>query len=328
MDATRGRVAIVGAGMSGLACGHALTEWGYDVVLFDKSRGPGGRVCTRRRESARFDHGAQYFTVSDPQFDRVIQRLGDAGVVAPWVGRFGTWTDGSMSVKDSGRPRWVGVPRMSALPKAVAYGLDIRLQRRIVKITTVENMWALTDDQGGVASGFDWVVVTCPGPQAQSLIPVASPLYGVAGGFDYQPCWAAMIGFESPVQWGYDGVALDHDVLAWVARDSSKPGRGDGERWVLHAQPGWSRMNVDTEPEGVLRALRAAFREVSGGLPAETAVGGIHRWLYARSTQVGSRPVNLDPSLRLGLCGDGASGARLEQAWLSGIELARGIAEQ
>jgi predicted NAD/FAD-dependent oxidoreductase len=216
---------------------------------------------------------------------------------------------------------------MSALPKAAGHGLDIRLQTRIFSLNRVKNKWAITDEQGGVASGFDWVVITCPGPQAQSLIPVASPLYGVAGDFGYQPCWAAMIGFESPVQWTYDGVALDHEVLAWVARDSSKPGRGDGDRWVLHAQPDWSRMNVDTEPEVVLRVLRAAFREVSGVLPPETDAGDIHRWLYARSTQVGSRPVSLDPSRRLGLCGDGASGARLEQAWLSGIDLARGIAE-
>jgi renalase len=327
MDSIRGRVAIVGAGVSGLSCAQALVEWGYEVVLFDKSRGPGGRVCTRRRESARFDHGAQYFTVSDPQFDRVVQRLVDAGVVAPWVGRFGTWADGSVSVQDSGRPRWVGVPRMSSLARAAGDGLDIRLQSRIIDINRLENKWTLTDEQGTTSSGFDWVVVTCPGPQAQSLIPVASPLYGVAGGFDYQPCWAALLAFESPVPWAYDGVSLDHNVLAWVARDSSKPGRGDGDRWVLHAQPGWSRTNVATEPEVALSVLRAAFREVSGGLPTETAAGGIHRWLYARSTHVGSRPVNLDRSRRLGLCGDGASGARLEQAWLSGIEMAKVITE-
>jgi len=215
---------------------------------------------------------------------------------------------------------------MSSLPRAAAEGLDIRLQRRVVELNRVEKKWTVTDDQGGVTAGFDWVVITCPGPQAQPLIPAASPLHKIAGHFDYQPCWAAMMSFEAPVQWPYDGVRLDHDVLAWVARDSSKPGRGVGERWVLHAQPAWSHMNVDAWPEVVLNSLRAAFREVSGGLPAEIA-GGIHRWLYARSTQVGSRPVSLDPSRQLGLCGDGASGARLEQAWLSGVEVARGMTE-
>ncbi len=327
VKSARGRVGIVGAGASGLACGQVLRGLGYEVVLFDKSRGPGGRVCTRRRELERFDHGAQYFTVSAPEFERAVQGWVDAGVVAPWAGRFGSWRDGTVSVKDAERSRWVGVPTMSALPRAASEGLDIRLQRRVVALNRVGERWAVIDDQGGVAPGFDWVVITCPGPQAQRLIPVASPLHQIAGDFDYQPCWAAMLSFTEPVGWPYDGVRLNHDVLEWVARDSSKPGRGGGERWVLHAQPAWSSMNVDVEPDVALRTLKAAFREVSGGCTEEKVTGSIHRWLYSRSTHVGSKPASLDQSRGLGLCGDGASGARLEQAWLSGIELARSIAE-
>jgi renalase len=324
---TRARIGIVGAGASGLACGQALSEVGYEVVLFDKSRGPGGRVCTRRRDLERFDHGAQYFTVSNPEFERAVQPWVVAGVVVPWAGRFGSWRDGTVSVNGTDRTRWVGVPTMSALPRAASEGLDIRLKCRVVELNRVGGRWAVTDEQGGVVPGFDWVVITCPGPQAQALIPVASPLHQIAGDFDYQPCWAAMLSFEESLVWPYDGVRLNHDVLEWVARDSSKPGRGDGERWVLHAQPAWSQKNLEAEPKVVLRALIAAFREVSGGFAENKVTGSIHRWLYSRSRQAAARPVSLDKSRGLGLCGDGASGARLEQAWLSGVELARCVYE-
>jgi predicted NAD/FAD-dependent oxidoreductase len=58
--------AIIGAGMAGLACADALKEAGHNVALFDKGRGPGGRMSTRRMETplgeVAFDHGAQYFT--------------------------------------------------------------------------------------------------------------------------------------------------------------------------------------------------------------------------------------------------------------------------
>jgi predicted NAD/FAD-dependent oxidoreductase len=57
------RIGIVGAGIAGLACAQGLVRHGHDVVLFDKGRGPGGRMSTRRMETPRglahIDHGAQ-----------------------------------------------------------------------------------------------------------------------------------------------------------------------------------------------------------------------------------------------------------------------------
>ena len=42
------RVGIVGAGVAGAACARALADAGCAVQVFDKSRGVGGRMATRR----------------------------------------------------------------------------------------------------------------------------------------------------------------------------------------------------------------------------------------------------------------------------------------
>ena len=42
------RIAIIGAGMAGLSCADALRDEGHEIALFDKGRGPGGRMSTRR----------------------------------------------------------------------------------------------------------------------------------------------------------------------------------------------------------------------------------------------------------------------------------------
>ena len=56
------QIAIVGAGMAGLSCATRLAALGHELVLFDKGRGPGGRMATRRVEAdgtmLRFDHGS------------------------------------------------------------------------------------------------------------------------------------------------------------------------------------------------------------------------------------------------------------------------------
>ena len=80
-------VAIVGAGMAGLSCAAALKTAGASITLFDKSRGPGGRMSTRRSAHRRYDHGAQYFTARDPDFQAVVARWTADGLVAPWTGR-------------------------------------------------------------------------------------------------------------------------------------------------------------------------------------------------------------------------------------------------
>ena len=52
-------VAIVGAGLSGLSCAHALQAQGVKVTVFDKSRGVSGRMSTRRGDGWQADHGAR-----------------------------------------------------------------------------------------------------------------------------------------------------------------------------------------------------------------------------------------------------------------------------
>lgn len=44
------RIAVIGSGMAGLSCADMLERAGHAVALFDKGRGPGGRMSTKRVE--------------------------------------------------------------------------------------------------------------------------------------------------------------------------------------------------------------------------------------------------------------------------------------
>ena len=65
---TEGAVAIVGAGLAGLACARVLFGAQHAVTVLEKSRGVGGRIATRRVGRLAFDHGAQYLMVRDAGF--------------------------------------------------------------------------------------------------------------------------------------------------------------------------------------------------------------------------------------------------------------------
>ena len=81
--------------MSGLVCARTLLDHGFKVSVFEKGRGPGGRMSTRRTEDElQFDHGAQYFTVRDRLFRRYVESWQHDGIVAPWRGRIVVLSEG------------------------------------------------------------------------------------------------------------------------------------------------------------------------------------------------------------------------------------------
>ena len=52
------RVAVIGAGLAGLTAAARIAAGGAAVTVYDKSRGLGGRLATRRSPQGSFDHGA------------------------------------------------------------------------------------------------------------------------------------------------------------------------------------------------------------------------------------------------------------------------------
>ena len=75
------RIIIVGAGLAGLMAAQSCVQAGHNVIVFDKGRSVGGRLATRRIDSAVLDHGAQFFTVRDAAFQIHVDTWFSAGVV-------------------------------------------------------------------------------------------------------------------------------------------------------------------------------------------------------------------------------------------------------
>ncbi len=321
MQQTDYDVAIVGAGISGLACARRLVEAGLDVVVLDKSRGAGGRLCTRRAGASRFDHGAQYFTARSPDFVKAVSRWAEAGAVAVWDGRFGRHQGGVVGPDPGDEARWVGAPRMSALGRHLSVGLNLSLSTRVVRLERRTGAWAVYAEAGEICAARH-VLLSCPGPQASALLPEGCALADAAASMAYGPCWAAMVSFAAPTDFPYDGVRLMDHSLGWVARDSSKPGREAGERWVIHGTPAWSSGHLETDADEVGRLLAAELAKLVGGSPA---VESTHRWLYALTSVGVPSWAEWDPENGLGLFGDGLAAPRVEAAWLSGRAMAERV---
>ena len=124
------QIAIVGAGIAGLACARKLAKAGVNSVVFDKGRGVGGRVATRRSGDFQFDHCAPYFTATADDFDTYLRGLIGTGHAAPWV-------------DDKGHAWTVGKLGMSGIAKGMALRLDDWLGTQITAIHADQARWCL-----------------------------------------------------------------------------------------------------------------------------------------------------------------------------------------
>ena len=58
------KVAVIGAGMCGISCASYLQKNGFGVTVFEKSRGIGGRMASRRINDVSYTHLTLPTTVS------------------------------------------------------------------------------------------------------------------------------------------------------------------------------------------------------------------------------------------------------------------------
>ncbi len=333
-------VAVVGAGIAGAACAAGLQQAGLAVTLFDKSRGAGGRLATRRAawtgddgsaHAVEFDHGAQTIAARQPRFRALLARAEAAGAVARWQPRVHAgWP--AAAVRDV----YVGTPGMPALVRHLARGVPLRLEQTVQRLHRTNQGWQLVLAGSETAGPFDQVVLALPPAQAAVLLaghqdPWADALAAVP----MAPCWTLMAATDD-VDWPWDATEPGRGPLAWVARNDRKPGRSAPRgiaTWVAQATPAWSTAHLEADPADVARALRDAL---SALLPARAASGGplrwhhgsVHRWRYAlpAADTLDGRQCWWDAARGLGVCGDGFSGGDVEAAWRSGDELADTLA--
>ncbi len=304
-------IGIIGAGMAGLTCATELVRRGHTVRLFDKGRGAGGRMATRRVSihgaDLRFDHGAQYFTARGDGFRKAVSQWEAAGIVARWPA--------------AGADAHVGTSGMNAPLKAMADGLDVRWNTRANSLQSADDGWEIGFEEGE-PQRFDSVIVAIPAEQAAILMNDAHRAFAdMAGGSQSRACWAVMVAFEEKLPLP-DAYRDAHGPISWAARNSAKPGRGGMERWVLHASPDFSQELLDHTKEDAARRIFAGFSAQHALPRLEPVYLTAHRWLYAMAEPRGGPECLWDEPTRLGVCGDWLTHPRVEGAWQSGHALA------
>jgi renalase len=320
------KVAIVGAGLCGAAAAIKLLQADYQVTVFDKGRSVGGRMSSKRTEAGYVDMGAQYFTARNAQFQYQVQLWLEAGCADVWCcGTTVLTSDGtatSLQASPDQQLRYIGVPSMQSPVKFLLSDVSVITGCRIVRLQREKMNWCLFNEAGECYSDFDAVVLTMPPVQTEQLLAQS----GLSGLFAappdiLEPCWAVAVYAAGVVQ--SDAVFCEHPKLRFVSHQGNKLGRRSC--YVLHFNACFSRDHMEQPAE-------FWFREASNILRSELGVEGAidpvvaHRWLYAsQNAQLASTGLVALPDQQIWIGGDWSYGGRVENAYLSGLDLASAL---
>ncbi len=306
-----GTIAIIGAGIAGLACARRLADAGQAPLVLDKGRSIGGRLATRRTpEGLQFDHGAQYVTAKTVQFQAFLADLQGAGAAD-------VWRDGDRD------DRFVGTPGMNALAKRLADGLDVRTGVQVDGIAMSGAGWAIS--AGRETFRCERLVITTPAPQAAGLLGATHPLADELGAVRFKPCLTLMAAFAPGQPEPFLSRRDPEDDLAWIALNSSKPGRTAQGCWVAQAGPAWSAERLERDLSDIAHEMSTLLCDRLGADLAARTHAVAHRWRYANVAEPLGRPFLRDDAGQLYLGGDWCLKARVEAAWTSGRAIAEDL---
>lgn len=339
---------VVGAGLCGLLTAHELARAGVATVVVDKGRAPGGRICTRREGAARWDHGAQFFTVRDQRFAEWVERWCACGVAAEWCRGFGGANDGHARLR--------GTPGMSAIGRHLASGLDVRNGVGVeavlpTNLVVGEDSQASDDGEARPAPGWrvilapahgsdpgartsieaEALVLTPPVPQSLALLDAGRATLAPADRaalerVAYEPCLAVLAELEEPSRLPPPG-GLDPgaEPIGWIADDFAK-GVSPVPAATIHATGRWSAEHFDRDrDESARELLRAAAPLLGVGVRSHR----LHAWRYARPSVLHDGPCLVARGLPpLVFAGDAFVAPRVEGAALSGLAAAAALLER
>jgi renalase len=300
-------VAIIGGGLSGISCAHALKAAGVEARILERDGALGGRCATRLWQGHLIDLGVQYFTAHSAEFKKeLLTRLRQfRPIVSPIL------DEHEKLVMSTCGPRFYVLQGNNYLAHVLARGVDAQFNRAA---ETVSFRGAQIECLGET---YRAVVSAVPGPETARLFQLAhSPV-------EYTPCLTALLEYANdglePGRPCYAHVLPDESpVIAASFCENHKAGRIIGNKtvFVVHASSSFSLAHVDKPSESYLPRLIEEHERLWHIPPGLCRASSIHVWRYGRPVAQTRREIKCPPGAFY--CGDSRSDSTVEGVWLDG----------
>lgn len=314
-------IAIVGVGLAGIFAARELQAKGLTVELFDKSRGVGGRLATRRGFETKFDHGLPSWESNGFQTEQLTKTLQSEGLIKSWQ----IATSDKNTLSDWEHLDTISaycVPEgMTAIAKYLIQDLTINRSFHLEQIIAHNDAWQLNFKNGEIVNAKA-IILAIPAPQAIPLVKefVTGDMGDRLQNIAYEPALSLMLGFdELQVHFPWQELRLNnHPSFKKIILDGQKRSP-QTQTLVIQTNSTFTEKYLDVD--NLETAAEILITEIQNTLNVSTPIWHqIHRWRYAIPQQVlGVTHLNLATKSPLILCGDWCLGQGLEKVITSGL---------
>ena len=314
------KMAIIGAGATGLFLANFL-KYEAKVTVFEKSYRVGGRASSRSDAKISFDHGAQFISIKNKQFDDFLKKLSYQGAVARWDGKFVSIDSKSLTSQNlPNKARYVGVPSMQYLFEFLSKAVDLRLRTYVDSIVRQNDNWILRSGPDQNISQFDWVILAIPPTQAIRLLQFEPKWFDMLNNLTMLPCISLMASIKPLGDMLWSGARIKNSPLGWVAFNNSKPLRPSSLALIAQSDYYWTKKNIDKSDGDIEAEL---IREIKRIAPfhIEFVSYDLKKWNYAVIEEPLSENFLIAEKRGLAVAGDWCIGGNIESSFRSARSL-------
>ena len=303
------KIIILGAGMSAIACALSLNNY-FDVCIYEKSRGVGGRLCAKTLTDGLFHFGAQFCSARSSAFQKFLNQNNA-------INFQGSTFDVNSASCIATEDYFVAKNGMHSLLKKYNQVLNIDFNHKAIK---VDDEKKLVYFESGKKESYDIIISSLPLPQATEIFESQIEHDAI-----FSPCISIGMTINgSPI---YDHSAyknINKDV-AWLGSSRFYNG-SNKETWVLQFSPATSSAMMNDLDSSIQACAEHSVRNVINGT-YEINHSGIFRWRYAMCSRSKLKKKFTCVSKHAFAIGDWNISPRVESAFISGSALGEYLVE-
>ena len=255
-------IAIIGAGFAGCYLYSKLKKDGHNIMIFEKSRGTGGRLSTKYIDNKLIDYGTTSFSTRNPDFIYFCNKLVRNDLLSKEQNTY-TPTKG-----------------INYICKSLIDKNDLLTSTKIVSCYKSENKWLLKDEKSNSYDKFDMLILTIPAPQILELnIDIKDELESILSKVTYSSI--ATLIMHDYNKFYIDDTLMQSDFFKKVVDNSKKYNYTDFSSYVFHVNEHFSTSNNYRTKEN-LGELIYTYIEYYQSTKLNKDINKIsHLWKYA-----------------------------------------------
>ncbi len=316
---------IIGSGISGATIANLLNQK-YQVDLYDKGRGPGGRSSFKRiKGKIGFDHGTQYISPKTNEFKKFTNKLIKKKILKKWNGKHIFLN--TKKKENKKHLKIIGKNGNNDVCKYLLKKINCYYQKEITKIYYKDRLWFLYFNDGTIKS-FKGIILTCPFTQLKKLSKKFINNSFIKKNLKMDANITVMIAIKKS-KVAPSSFLFDDSVLGWAGNENTKKRfKSRYDLWTLQSTFKWANKNIDNNKKNLKKnskILIEKFFNLTKIKKSKIIYSINHGWKYSSN----SKPLKIksywDPSKKIGICADWFVGPRLESGWISAHDLFKKI---